>query len=80
MMQGIMGKKWTAFLRLKRETWTMKRDEMLDEFDGLVQFLRGVDVNYTLIVFVKDEGSIVLPTQNSAQTSDTWVRRKESGA
>jgi hypothetical protein len=80
MMQGIMGKKWTAFLRLKGETWTMKRDEMLDEFDGLASSFRALTSNYNLIVFVEDEGSIVLPTQNSAQTSDTWVRRKESGA
>ena len=75
-----MGKKWTAFPRLRGETWTKRREEMLDEFDGLVQFLRGVDVDYSLIVFVEDQGSMVVGTQNSAQTSDPWVRREGSGA
>ena len=75
-----MMKKWTAFLRLKGETWTEKEGEMLHEFDGLVQFLRGVDVDYNLIVFVEDEDSMVLGTQNSVQTSETWVRREGSGA
>jgi hypothetical protein len=77
-----MGKKWTAFLRLRGKTWTTKKEEILDEFDGLglVQFLRGIDVDYNLIVFVEDKGSMVLGTQNSAQTSDTWVRREGSDA
>jgi hypothetical protein len=74
-----MGKKWTAFLKLKGETWTEKSEEMLDEFDGLVQFLRGVDVDYNLIVFVEDEDSTILRTQNPEQTSDTWVRGEENG-
>ena len=74
-----MGMKWTAFLRLKGETWTKKREEMPDEFIGLVQLLRGVDVEYNLIVFVEDEGSIARHAQNSAPSSDTWVPREESG-
>ena len=75
-----MGKNWTAFLRLKGETWTKKTEEMLDEFDGLVRFLQGVDVDYNRIVFVEDTGSRVLRTQNSAQASDTWVRPEGRGA
>jgi hypothetical protein len=75
-----MGKKWTAFLKLKGEMWTEKSEEMLDEFDGLVQFLRGVDVDYNLIVFVEDEHPMVPRTQNPVQTSETWVRGEESGA
>jgi hypothetical protein len=53
---------------------------MLDEFDGLAQFLRGVDVDYNLRVFVEDEDSTVLRTQNPEQNSETRVRREESGA
>jgi hypothetical protein len=70
--------KWTAFLRLKGETCTRKRDETPAEVFGLVQFLRGVDIDYNLIVFVEDEGSRVLP-QNSQQSSEAWARREESG-
>jgi len=75
-----MGMKWTAFLRLRGETWTKKGEEMRDEFDGLVQVLRGVDVDYDLIVFVEDQGSTKLGAHSSAQTSDTWVHRDGSGA
>lgn len=71
--------KWTAFLRLKGETWTKKRKEMPREFGGLVKFLRGSDVEYNLTVFVEDQGSRVLHPQNSEQSSEAWVRREESG-
>jgi hypothetical protein len=74
-----MGKKWTAFLRLKGETWTNKREEMPSEFTGLVQFLRGVDVEYSLIVLVEETSSSVLHPQNSEQGSDAWARREERG-
>ncbi|HEX4919541.1 MAG TPA: hypothetical protein VFV92_02235 [Candidatus Bathyarchaeia archaeon] len=74
-----MGMKWTAFLRLKGETWTKKREEMPDEFEGLVQFLRGVDVEYNLVVLVEAEGSRVLHSQNSGQGTEAWARRQESG-
>jgi len=74
-----MGMKWTAFLRLKGETWTERSEEMPDEFAGLVQFLRGVDVDYNLVVFVEDEDSRVLQSENSEQSSETWARREESG-
>jgi hypothetical protein len=73
-----MGMKWTAFLTLKGETCTRRRDETPAEVFGLVQFLRGVDIDYNLIVFVEDEGSRVLP-QNSQQSSEAWARREESG-
>jgi hypothetical protein len=74
-----MGMKWTAFLRLKGDTWTKNRDEMPGEVIGLVQFLGGVDVEYNLIVFVEDEGSRVLRPQSSEQSSEVWARREESG-
>jgi hypothetical protein len=74
-----MGMKWTAFLRLKGETWTKKREEMPAELIGLVQFLRGVDIDYNLIVFVENEGSKVLDSENSERCSQAWARREESG-
>jgi hypothetical protein len=74
-----MGKKWTAFLRLKGETWTNKREEMPSEFIGLVQFLRGVDVEYSLVVLVEEASSSVLHPQNPEQGSDAWARREERG-
>jgi hypothetical protein len=73
-----MAKKWTAFLRLKGET--QAEEEMLDEFSGFVQSIRGVDVDYNVIVFIEDEDLMVLGTQNSVHTSETCVRREGSGA
>ena len=71
--------KGTAFLSLKGETWTKKREEMPYEFDELVELLRVVDVEYDLVVFAEDQGSRVLHQQNSEQSSEAWARREESG-
>jgi hypothetical protein len=73
-----MGMKWTAVLRLKGETCTRKSNETPEEVFGLVQFLRGVDIDYSLIVFVEDEDSRVRP-QNLRQSPEAWARREESG-
>ena len=73
-----MGMKRTAFLRLKGETWTKKKEEMPDEFDGLVKFLRGVDVEYNLMVFVEDQGSSLSHPQDSEKSSEA-LAREESG-
>jgi hypothetical protein len=71
-----MGMKWTAVLKLKGETCTRKRSETPEEVFGLVQFLRGVDIDYNFIVFVEDEGSS--RPQNSQQSSEAWAHREES--
>jgi hypothetical protein len=72
-----MGMKWTAYLKLKGETQRKKR-EIPSELMGLVHFLRSVDIDYNLVVFVEDEGSRVLHSQNSEQSSEAWARREES--
>ncbi len=73
-----MGMKWTAVLRLKGETCTRKRSETPEEVFSLVQFLRGVDIDCNLIVFVEDEGSRFRP-QNSQQSSEAWAHREKTG-
>ncbi len=73
-----MGMKWTAYLKLKGETQRKER-EMPSELMGLVQFLRSVDIDYNLVVFVEDEGSRIFHSQNSEQSSEAWARREESG-
>ena len=45
--------KWTAYLKLKGQTWALKEDEILNEFDGFVQSLRGAGVDYNIIVMVE---------------------------
>jgi hypothetical protein len=72
-----MGMKWTAFLRLKGEACTRKRDETPEEVFGLVQFLRDVEIDYNLIVFIEDEQSKLLDPENSQQSPEGWA--EESG-
>ena len=64
--------KWTAFMKLKGQTWGRREEEILDEFDGFVQSLRGVGVDYNIIVMV--EGGV--PRQLH---SDCNVRKTEAG-
>ena len=45
--------RWTAYMKLKGQTWARKEEEILDEFDGFVQSLRGVGVDYNIIVMVE---------------------------
>jgi hypothetical protein len=45
--------KWTAYLKLNGQTWARKEDEILEEFEGFVQSLRGVGVDYNIIVLVE---------------------------
>ncbi|HEV2119258.1 MAG TPA: hypothetical protein VGS11_03985 [Candidatus Bathyarchaeia archaeon] len=44
--------RWTAYMKLKGQTWARGEDEILDEFDGFVQSLRGVGIDYHIIVTV----------------------------
>jgi hypothetical protein len=45
--------RWTAYMKLKGQTWARKEEEILCEFDGFVQSLRGVGVDYNIIVMVE---------------------------
>lgn len=73
-------RKWTAFLRLKGETWTSKEDEILDTFEGLVRSLRGVDIDYNIIVFVEGNDPRLLGPPNRVQRPETMTPRERSGA
>ena len=75
----VIEKKWTAFLRLKGQTWAKKEEEILDEFDGLVQSLRGVDIDYSIIIFVEGKGPR-MPAHISVQGPETRVPRERRGA
>jgi hypothetical protein len=74
-----MEKKWTAFLRLKGKTQTKKAERILEEFDGLVKSLRGVDIDYNIIVFVEGKGPKMLRPQNSVQSPETRVPSEKGG-
>ena len=48
--------RWTAYMKLKGHTLARREEEILDEFDGFVQSLRGLVVDYDIIV--KVEGGV----------------------
>lgn len=71
--------KWTAFLRLKGETWSSK-EEVLDTFEGLVGSLQGVDVNYDIIFFVEGQNPRILGPPRRLQGSENMAPREGRGA
>ena len=73
---GFMAKKWMAFLRLKGETQTREKD-MLNEFSGFVQSIRGVDVDYNVIVFIEGESPRMYRPSDFVQGPETMVPEKE---
>ena len=70
--------KWTAFLKLKGKTSLRNEEEILDEFDGFVQSLRGVAVDYNIIVLV--EGKAPRQLHSEYNTPEPKIIRDESGA
>jgi hypothetical protein len=69
--------RWTAYMRLKGQTWARKEEEILDEFDGFVQSLRGVGVDYNIIVMV--EGGVPRQLRSECTASDTEAKIAREG-
>jgi len=71
---------WTAYMKLKGQTRARREKDILDEFDGFVQSLRGANVDYHLIVMV--EGGVLrqLRSEYMARDTDSEVVRESSGA
>ena len=72
--------KWTAYMRLKGQTWARKEEEILDEFDSFVQSLRGVGVDYNIIVMVKGRVPRQIHCEYKTREAKAEVAREGSGA
>gem|GEM_PF-3451865 len=72
--------RWTAYLKLKGQTWARKEEEILDEFDGFVQSLRGVGIDYNIIVMVEGRVPRQLHSECKPSEPDAKVARQGSGA
>ena len=72
--------RWTAYMKLKGQTWARKEEEILDEFDGFVQSLRGVDVDYNIIVMVEGGVPRQLHSEYRVTETDAKIAGEESGA
>ena len=72
--------RWTAYMKLKGQTWARKEEEILDEFDGFVQSLRGVGVDYNIIVMVEGGVPRQLHSDYKATETGAKIARQGSGA
>ena len=71
---------WTAFLKLKGQTSLRNEEEILDEFDGFVQALQRVGVDYNIIVMVEGRASRQLHSEYSTRETEPKIAREGSGA
>lgn len=72
--------KWTAYLKLKGRTLARKEDDILSEFDGFVQSLRAVGVDYKIIVMVEGRPSRQERSEFPMKNIKVKVAREQSGA
>jgi hypothetical protein len=72
--------RWTAYMKLKGQTWARKEDEILEEFDGFVQSLRGVGVDYNIIVMVKGRTPRQVYTEYKGKGADAEIVPERSGS
>jgi hypothetical protein len=78
--RAIESSKWTAFLKLKGQTSLRNEEEILDEFDGFVQALQRVGVDYNIIVMVEGKASRQLHSEYNTRETEPKIAREESGA
>jgi len=72
--------RWTAYMKLKGQTSARKEEEILEEFDGFVQSLRGVGVDYNIIVMVEGRVPQQLHSEYTARDTETKIAREGPGA
>ena len=71
--------KWTAYLKLKGQTLARKEDDIRAEFDGFVQSLRSVGVDYKIIVMVEGRPPRQKRSEFPMKNIKVKVAREESG-
>jgi hypothetical protein len=72
--------RWTAYMKLKGQTWARREEEILDEFDGFVQSLRGAGIDYNIIVMVNGRTPRQVYTEYKGKEANAEIVREGSGA
>jgi len=72
--------RWTAYMKLKGQTGARREEEILDEFDRFVQSLRGVGVDYNIIVMVEGGVPRQLRPEYAARDTEAKIAREGTGA
>jgi hypothetical protein len=71
--------KWTAIMKLTGQTSLRNEEEILDEFDGFVQSLQRVGVDYNIIVRVEGRVPRQLHSEYNARETEPRIAREGSG-
>jgi len=71
---------WTAYMKLKGQTLARREEEILDEFDRFVQSLRGVGVDYGIIVRVEGGVPRQLHSLCDIRETESAMAREGAGA
>lgn len=72
--------RWTAYMKLRGQTCAREQEEILDEFEGFVQSLRGVGVDYDIIVMVEGRAPGELNSSYRARENYPKVSQEGGGA
>lgn len=67
-------------MKLKGQTWARREDEIVDEFEGFVQSLRGVGVDYNIIVMVEGGVPRQIRSEYTLRDSEAKIAREGPGA
>jgi hypothetical protein len=71
---------WTAFMKLKGQTWAREKEEILDEFDCFAQSLRDAGVDYSIIVRVEGRAHRPLYSEYKARDTEAKIAGERPGA
>lgn len=72
--------RWTAYLKLKGQTRARREEEIMVEFDGFVQSLRGVGVDYNIIVLVEGKAPRQICSEHNSSNTEAGIAREGTGA
>jgi hypothetical protein len=73
--------KWTAFMKLQGQTYVRSKKEIMYEFEGFVQSLRGAGVDYKIVVMVQGRTPRhIQHCEHVAKATKAGIARDGSGA
>jgi hypothetical protein len=75
----IQAYKWTAFMKLRGQTSLRNEKEIIGEFDGFVQSLQRVGVDYNIIVMVEDKSPQQLHSEHKLKAREARITREGAG-
>jgi len=63
-------RKWRAYLKLEGETAVNSEEDIVEDFEAFVQTLRGILIDYNIVVLVDPPKHSVLPNGRLARSGE----------